>query len=486
MSGLRPEDFTTFASRPSEAGESYQAFDAAFQLPQTADQVQLDKVKAADISVKKSKLKSLDFSDLDAEEGTEDTPADAMTALRRQITTMSPTSKFDVTPSFKSIGDGYSARSVNIDTSPVEIGTNIGLVSAPAGIMEGLRGQGDEYVNYIDSLANQYAQVDETGAKVAQTSDAIGGIAEGIDLATDAGFISGDPITSVGGYNLAGYDAMKLAEAQGTSSYTPTPTGAPSLAGQVAGAGMTVASAYSAYDALKGGIDNPMEGAQAVSGVIGTVAGLNAMGLISTPGFMAAAGPIGWALAGASLLYSTGLIGGKGKSKPPMGGVEFRLVDDAGKQYSNVQEGQKRRIKAVNPHSYNGFNSSALLSQANKNVDYLYAFAEEFDLEVNEDVWADAAFGANNTPKYMPKGRQQPYRSALERIDSMGDGSSSPSEWLRHAMEYESPDGRRIIDGQIYKGVRIGPNGLPMKVGYKTQEEFQEAVADFNKRFYGE
>jgi hypothetical protein len=53
-------------------------------------------------------------------------------------------------------------------------------------------------------------------------------------------------------------------------------------------------------------------------------------------------------------------------------------------------------------------------------------------------------------------------------------------------MEYESPDGRRIIDGQIYKGVRIGPNGLPMKVGYKTQEEFQEAVADFNKRFYGE
>ena len=68
-----------------------------------------------------------------------------------------------------------------------------------------------------------------------------------------------------------------------------------------------------------------------------------------------------------------------------MGGVEFRLVDDEGKQYGNVQEGQKRRIKAVNPHSYNGFNSSALLSQANKNVDYLYAFADEFDLEVNEE-----------------------------------------------------------------------------------------------------
>ena len=85
------------------------------------------------------------------------------------------------------------------------------------------------------------------------------------------------------------------------------------IVGQVAGAGLTIASAYSAYDALKGGIDNPMEGAQAVSGIIGTIGGLNAMGLISTPGFMAAAGPIGWALAGANLLYSTGLIGGRGR-----------------------------------------------------------------------------------------------------------------------------------------------------------------------------
>ena len=29
---------------------------------------------------------------------------------------------------------------------------------------------------------------------------------------------------------------------------------------------------------------------------------------------MAAAGPVGWALAGASLLYSSGIIGGKGKA----------------------------------------------------------------------------------------------------------------------------------------------------------------------------
>ena len=113
----------------------------------------------------------------------------------------------------------------------------------------------------------------------------------------------------------------------------------------------------------------------------------------------------------------------------------------------------------------------------------MYAFADEFGLKVNESAWANAAFGPN---KYMPRGREAPYRSALERIDSAGDGSVSPTEWLRHALEYESPDGRRIVDGDIYKGVRIGPDGMPMKVGYKTQEEFQEAMAEFNKGFFGE
>ena len=164
-----------------------------------------------------------------------------------------------------------------------------------------------------------------------------------------------------------------------------------------------------------------------------------------------------------------------------MGGVEFRLVDDAGKQYSNVQEGQKRRIKAVNPHSYNGYNSGALLQQANKNVDYMYAFADEFGLKVNESAWANAAFGPN---KYMPRGREAPYRSALERIDSAGDGSKSPGEWLRHAMEYEGPNGQRILEGQVYNGVRIGQNGMPVKVGYRTQEEFEDAVSEFNKNYF--
>ena len=45
-------------------------------------------------------------------------------------------------------------------------------------------------------------------------------------------------------------------------------------------------------------------------------------------------------------------------------------------------------IKAVNAHSYNGYNAGALQAQANKNVDYMYAFADEFGLKVNESAWA--------------------------------------------------------------------------------------------------
>ena len=238
-----------------------------------------------------------------------------------------------------------------------------------------------------------------------------------------------------------GTQAMKLAEARGSSSYYQT-TGSPTLTGQIGGAATAVTGAYSAFDALKGGIDSPTEALQFAGGTLGTLAGLQTAGVMAGTQFASLmTGPVGWAIAGAGFLATSGLLGGKGKSKPPMGGVEFRLVDDAGKQYSNVQEGQKRRIKAVNAHSYNGYNASALQAQANKNVDYMYAFADEFGLEVNESAWSQAAFGGEGVNKYMPRGREAPYRSVLERIDSAGDGSVSPSEWLRHAMEYEGPNG---------------------------------------------
>ena len=476
-------DISTFATTGTEAAGTGQDFDLDYQFFQGSKPIKTDKIEAADVSVKRDPLGSKDFLDPTKKGDEEDATDGALTQLKKSISRAStPVSNVNLTPTLTSVGGGYSANLSAV--TDVRVPTSMGAVSAAAGVYEGMRGQGDEYYDYISSLADQY-QVDDTGSAAYDAQQSASILSEGIGYAADAGFISGDPITSVGGYKLAGYDPKVISDKYGSyQEFAQGSTAAPTLAGQVAGAGLTVASAYSAFDAMKGGIDNPMEGAQAVSGIIGTVAGLNAMGLISTPGFMAYAGPVGWALAGASLLYETGLIGGKGKSKHPMGGIEFRLVDDEGNQYGSVQENKNTRIKAVNAHSYNGFNSSALASQANKQVDYLYAFADHFDLEVNEDVWANAAFGANNTPIYMPKGREAPYKSVLERIDSEGDGSSSPTEWLRHALEYQSPDGRRIVDGDIYKGVRIGPDGMPMKVGYKNQEAFQEAVANFNKQFY--
>jgi len=299
--------------------------------------------------------------------------------------------------------------------------------------------------------------------------------------------ISNKPIKQVGSYQLPGYQsaaqgsqAMKLAEMRGSSSYYQT-SGAPTFTGQLAGAGSAALGAYSAYDALKGGIDSPQEALQFAGGTLGTLAGLQTAGIMAGSQFATMmAGPVGWAIAGASFLATSGVLGGRGGSKPPMGGVEFRLVDDAGRQHAYTQEGQNRRIKAVNAHSYNGFNAGALQAKANKNVDYLYAFADEFGLKINESAWANAAFGPN---KYMPRGREKPYRSALERIDSMGDGSRSPGEWLRHALEYEGPNGERIVEGNIYKGLRI-VNGQPVRAGYRSQEDFQKAVDKFNKQFF--
>ena len=48
-----------------------------------------------------------------------------------------------------------------------------------------------------------------------------------------------------------------------------------------------------------------------------------------------------------------------------------------------------------------------------------------------KSAWANAAFGQNNVPIYMPRGRQAPYRSVLERIDSMGDGSSKSKRMVK-------------------------------------------------------
>ena len=151
------------------------------------------------------------------------------------------------------------------------------------------------------------------------------------------------------GYKTAaqGSEAMKLAGMRDSSSYYQT-TGSPTLTGQLGGAAMAVTSAYSAYDALKGGIDSPTEALTFAGGTLGTLAGLQTAGIMGGSQFATMmAGPVGWAIAGAGFLATSGLLGGKGKSKPPMGGVEFRLVDDAGKQHAYVEEGKKRRNRVV-------------------------------------------------------------------------------------------------------------------------------------------
>jgi len=310
--------------------------------------------------------------------------------------------------------------------------------------------------------------------------------------------ISNDPITKIGDYNLPGYPGLNLAMGSGSTGYanlstaqkqanllkaSQPSTGATTFTGQAAGVGAAILGGYSAFEAAKGGIDSPQEGLQFATGTLGALAGLQTAGLLGGSQFIGLmGGPVGWALMGATFLASSGILGGGGKNKPPMGGVEINLIDESGKLTNTYEEGKNLKIAAGAASSYNGFNSQAMKSQTQKNIDYMYAFADEFGLKVNEKAWAEASFGPN---KYMPRGREKPYRSALEKIDSMGDGSSSPTEWLRHAMEYKGENGQRIVEGDVYKGTKIGPDGMPTKVGYKSQEAFQQAVAKFNKKFYG-
>jgi hypothetical protein len=179
---------------------------------------------------------------------------------------------------------------------------------------------------------------------------------------------------------------------------------------------------------------------------------------------------------------------GGGAAKPPMGAVEYRVYDTGtGKNVmpwdADWNTAEDHKIRADASWGYNGWDHQKWRSASQKNVDYMYAFAEEFDLDVNEEVFIRAAMG-EGVPKYKPSGDRQV--SWLERVDSVGNGAPNANGWLQAVFEYESPAGERIIDGNIYKGVRIDPNtGMPVKVGYKSQDKFEKAVGDFNKRFWG-
>ena len=201
--------------------------------------------------------------------------------------------------------------------------------------------------------------------------------------------------------------------------------------------------------------------------------------------------PLKWAAFAYDVFKMFGGWGG-GKEKPPMGGVEYAVYNRDTNQRafpddpstSDHYDPDNMRIQTHTSWGYNGFDHQKWRSASQKNVDYMYAFAEEFDLDVNEDVFIKAARGTSGYEKYKPDGDRQV--SWLERVDSIGNGAPNANGWLQAVFEYESPDGKRIIDGNIYKGVRIDPNtGMPVRVGYASQEKFEEAVGDFNKKFWG-
>ena len=474
------ESLTPFETDPSAPFSD--PFGAAFGFaqgtPTEVGGVKDVRKQERDISIKMSKQKGIGIGG--DEEGEDDDQF--QTATDRYVSSLLKTPSFSSevqgTDLALNVGDDLQTDATpDILTSSYRPRRDIGVMDASSGVARAATSEGAESLTSVDYFPDMPIPEDKTDVYVASVAAGAGSktggtnyVAEGINYGLQKVGMSTSPVTSVGGYNLPGYS---------TSSYTTA--AAPTLGGQIAGGIGALGSAYVAYDAFKGGIDGWEEGVQATTGVIGTIAGLQTAGLLSGNIMGAIGGP--WtmiALGAVSYLANSGMF--SGKEKVPMGGVEVRLGDDQGNLYTTYQEGKNQKIVAGQASSYNGFNSSAMKSQLQKNIDYLYAFADEFDLEVNEKAWAEAAFGPN---KYMPKGREQPYRSALEKIDSMGDGSSSPGEWLRHALEYESPEGERIINGQIYKGARIGPDGMPVKVGYKSQEAFQQAVADFNKKFFG-
>ena len=201
-----------------------------------------------------------------------------------------------------------------------------------------------------------------------------------------------------------------------------------------------------------------------------------------------------------------GMFGGD-KQKVPMGGAEYRVTStdiieqNNGKLPSDSDQSawlnagnplfdqalKEDKLRITVPYSwgYNGFDDNAVKQAAQKQVDYLYAFADKYGLDVNEDVFIKAATGSGGFEKYKPTGDRAPGTkiSVLERVDSVGNGSLSANQWLREVMEYEGPNGEKIVDGTP-RSSNINPE-TGMYEGFTSQEEFQQDVARFNSEFYG-
>ena len=194
---------------------------------------------------------------------------------------------------------------------------------------------------------------------------------------------------------------------------------------------------------------------------------------------------------------------GGGNDKPPMGGVEYRVTTtdildkyngsppvDGSDQSAWLSPGSeawntalsedKLRITAPYSWGYNGFNDGDWKSVSQKNVDYLYAFADRYGLDVSEDVFYKAALGTGGFEKHKPSGDRNV--SVLERVDSIGNGATSANQWLREVMEYVGPNGEKIISGTPRSSNINTETG--MYEGFNSQEEFQNDVSNFNTEFY--
>ena len=233
-----------------------------------------------------------------------------------------------------------------------------------------------------------------------------------------------------------------------------------------------------------------------VSGTFGTVA-------LAFPQYL----PLYAAYEGLKLLTGWGGFGswfGGGKQKPPMGGVEFRVTSqdiidqnngmpsdsdqsawlNAGdSRFEQAAKDNKLRITVPYSWGYNGFAHPELKKQAQKQIDFMYAFADRYGVDVNEDVFIKAATGSGGFQKYKPVGdRGHLNHSVLERIDSVGNGSESANQWLREVFEYEGPNGEKIISGNPMS-TQVDPvTGL--KKGFTSQEEFEADVKAFSEEFY--
>ena len=508
MALITKEDLvnSTFSNAGSVVGQT--PFDAAGQFyvnPKAVGGELAPSKLTKDIAVKLDPLK-VDIGKLRERED-EETSEDPTTELRQRISNQI---NFAATPPIEvkrimgyEVG-GLGTTPVTDTSSPVESGRTIRDDMYMSG----------EYVPFVQPKADWGYQLSPTGQDLLDLDKVIK--SEPTYYAPELG---GKPVTALpSGHPQQQPQTYGMPVTARTAS-TAIPAGHPSAGGiagkgfgQTLGAGKskptvsaagtstwdqmgmlgktgtvlgTVGSAYTAYQAFKGGIDSPQEALGAVGGVVGTLGGLGAMGLLgSSSGYFAglAAGPVGIGLMAAGMLAGSGIFGG-GKSKPPMGGVEVRLADEKGvvEQYN-----RKRLIKGhpeYNPEGiklvagsasgYNGFDSGVVATQLQDNINYLYGFADKFNLKVNPEAWYKAAYGIKddvNTEgiaKYMPRGGAGG-RSVLEKIDSAGDGSLSPSEWLRHAMEYQSASGERILSGQI-RG---------------SQATFQRKVEEFNKEYW--